>query len=54
MYGNTPLHRAVAQGDAECCRALLEGGADPLAHSRSMRATPLHVAVSPQLWLRRW
>lgn len=53
LNDNTALHRAVSQGDVACCEALLEGGACPLAKG-ALERTPLHLAVNPGEWRRRW
>jgi len=43
--GNTLLHHAATEGDAEAVRSLLEGGSAVDATNQSLR-TPLHLAVT--------
>ena len=46
--GNTLLHHAATEGDAEAVRSLLEGGSAVDATNQSLR-TPLHLAVTLDL-----
>jgi ankyrin repeat protein len=45
IRNETALHRAVEQGHAECCRVLLEAGADPEIRTLDSK-TALQIAAS--------
>ncbi|ELP93294.1 ankyrin repeat-containing protein C6C3.08, putative [Entamoeba invadens IP1] len=47
VYGNTPLHRAVASGNMKCVNFLLKHTKTVLSQN-SMLKTPLHVACEEQ------
>ena len=49
LVGQTPLYQALAYGNAETVKALLDAGADPNAQSGDV-STHLHLATIVGWW----